>query len=116
MKNDGLSITHSHVGPVCVVTLDGRIDSTNADELMMRLKGLFDTGEKNVLVDLAAVLYLTSAAFRALLVATDEAERNAARLALCSVIGQVRELFEMGGLVDAFTILGSREEALAQLG
>ena len=51
MKNDGLSITHSHVGPVCVVTLDGRIDSTNADELMLRLKGLFDTGEKNVLVD-----------------------------------------------------------------
>jgi len=83
---------------------------------MMRLKGLINAGEKSVLVDLGAVLYLTSAAFRALLVATDEAERNAASLALCSVIGQVRELFEMGGLVDAFTILGSREEALAQLG
>jgi hypothetical protein len=31
------------------------------------------------------------------------------------VIGHVRELFEMGGLLDAFTIHGSREEALAQL-
>jgi hypothetical protein len=34
---------------------------------------------------------------------------------LCSVLGQVRELFEMGGLLDAFTIHGSREEALARL-
>jgi hypothetical protein len=28
----------------------------------------------------------------------------------------VRELFEMGGLLDVFTIHGSREEALARLG
>jgi hypothetical protein len=28
----------------------------------------------------------------------------------------VRELFEMGGLLDAFTIHASREEALAQTG
>jgi hypothetical protein len=28
----------------------------------------------------------------------------------------VRELFEMGGLLDVFAIHGSREEALRQLG
>ena len=116
MTDGALSITHSRSGQVCVVVLKGRIDSANADDVMTRLKNLFTSGEKNVLVDLGAVLYLTSAAFRALLVASDEAERNAARLALCSVIGQVRDLFEMGGLLDAFTILGSREEALARLG
>ena len=62
-----------------------------------------------------SVLYLTSAAFRALLVATDEAERNGARLTLCGVLGQVRELFEMGGLLNAFTIHASREEACIRL-
>jgi anti-anti-sigma factor len=116
MTSGGLNITHSRTGQVCVVILNGRIDSTNADDLIIRLKNLIDSGEKSVLVDLGAVLYLTSAAFRALLVATDEAERNTGRLALCSVVGHVRELFEMGGLLDAFTILGSREEALARLG
>jgi len=35
---------------------------------------------------------------------------------LSSVFGQVRELFETGGLLDAFTIHASREEALAQTG
>jgi anti-anti-sigma factor len=95
-----------------VLALTGRIDSTNADQLIARVNKLFEAGEKSLVVDLKEVLYLTSAAFRVLLVATDEAERNAARFALCSVLGQVRELFEMGGLLDAFTIHASREEAL----
>ena len=116
MTNNSLGIAESRSGQVCVVALTGRIDSTNAEQLITRLNNLISSGEKTILVDLKEVLYLTSAAFRALLVATDEAERNAARFVLCSVLGQVRELFEMGGLVDAFTIHGSREEALAQLG
>ena len=116
MTNNSLGIAESRSGQVCVVALTGRIDSTNAEQLITRLNNLISSGEKTILVDLKEVLYLTSAAFRVLLVATDEAERNTARFVLCSVLGQVRELFEMGGLLDAFTIHGSREEALAQLG
>jgi anti-sigma B factor antagonist len=115
MATNPLSIEESHRGEVCVVALSGRIDSTNAEELMGRLNALLSSGETNVLVDLKGVIYLTSAAFRALLVAADEAERKAARFVLCSVLGQVRELFEMGGLLDAFTIHASRDEALERL-
>jgi len=109
-----LTIAESRVGEVCVVALAGRIDSTNADRVGACLAALLASG-KSVLVDLKDVVYLTSAAFRAFLVAADEADRNSVRLVLCSVIGQVRELFDMGGLLDAFTIHLSRDEALAQL-
>lgn len=115
MTTSGLKIAQGRTGEVCVVTLTGRIDNSNAKDVISELDTLIGSGEKNILLDLAGVLYLTSAAFRALLVATDQAERNAARLALCSVTGHVRDLFEMGGLLDSFTILGSRDEALAQL-
>jgi anti-anti-sigma factor len=116
MSNSALSIGQTHTGSVCIVTLSGRIDSTNANEVMGELTRLIAAGEKSILVDLSAVLYLTSAAFRALLVATDEAERQTARFALCNLAGHVRELFEMGGLLDVFAIHNSREEALKQLG
>jgi anti-anti-sigma factor len=109
-------MTETRSGNICIVSLAGRIDSTNAGDFTTRLSGLISSGEKSILVDFANVLYLTSAAFRALLVATDEAERSAARFVLCSIAGQVRELFEMGGLLDVFTIHSSREEALAKLG
>jgi anti-anti-sigma factor len=115
-KMNALSIGQTHAGNVCIVTLSGRIDSTNANDMMAELARLISSGEKSILVDLGAVLYLTSAAFRALLVATDEAERQAAKFALCSLGGHVRELFEMGGLLEAFAIHDSREEALRQLG
>jgi len=116
MSANSLEIAEVRSGEAYVLALSGRIDSTNADQLMARLSKLFEAGAKDLVVDFKEVLYLTSAAFRVLLVATDEAERNTARLVLCSVLGQVRELFEMGGLLDAFTIHGSREEALARLG
>lgn len=115
MNNGTLNIDHANLGKVCVVTLAGRIDSSNANEVMVALTRLVAAGEKFILVDLGAVLYLTSAAFRALLVATDEAERQASKLALCSLAGHVRELFEMGGLLEVFAIHSSREEALSQL-
>ena len=116
MSANSLEITEVRSGRACVLALSGRIDSTNSDQLLARVSKLFEAGEKTLVVDFKDVLYLTSAAFRALLVATDDAERSAARFALCSVLGQVRELFEMGGLLDAFTIHASREEALAQMG
>jgi stage II sporulation protein AA (anti-sigma F factor antagonist) len=116
MNNSALNIGQTHAGNVCVVTLSGRIDSTNANDVMAELTRVISSGEKSVLVDLGAVLYLTSAAFRALLVATDEAERSAAKFALCSLATHVRELFEMGGLLEVFTIHNTREEALKQLG
>jgi len=115
MNTAALTIGESHEGNFCVVTLSGRVDSTNANDLMARLKALISSGEKSIVVDCGAVLYLTSAAFRALLVATDEAERNAAKFVLCSLGGHVRELFEMGGFLDVFSIYSSRAEAVAKL-
>src|SRR5882672_9382539 len=97
-----LSIGQTRVGNVCIVMPSGRIDSANANDLMAELTGLISSGEKSILVDLGAVLYLTSAAFRALLVATNAAERGAAKFALCNLAGHVRELFEMSGLLEVF--------------
>ena len=115
-RMSALSIGQTRAEGVCIVTLSGRIDSTNANDVMALLLRLLSSGEKSILVDLGAVLYLTSAAFRALLVATDKAAHQAAKFALCSLAGHARELFEMAGLLDVFAIHGSRDEALKQLG
>ena len=115
MDKNTMEIAEARAGRACVLALAGRIDSTNAEQLTERVNKLLAAGEKNLVVDLEGVLFLTSAAFRVLLVATERAEQNAARFVLCSVFGQVRQLFEMVGLIDAFTIHNSLDEALAQL-
>jgi anti-anti-sigma factor len=115
MADAALKMEDRRQGQVCVLSINGRIDSANATVLLDRLNALLSAGVKTILIDFKNVLYLTSAGFRVLLVATDEAERNSARVVLCGVLGQVFELFEMGGLLDVFTIHSSQEDALARL-
>jgi hypothetical protein len=51
MNNTALSIGQTRAGNVCVVTLSGRIDSTNANDVMAELTRLISSGEKSILVD-----------------------------------------------------------------
>ncbi len=115
MAESSLQIQESRRDAVCVVSLTGRIDSSNAEQLTTRLNSLLSSGASGILIDMKQVIYLTSAAFRVLLLATDEAERRDVRFMLCGVLGQVRELFEMGGLLDAFPIRANSDEAIREL-
>jgi anti-anti-sigma factor len=116
MTTDSLSMTESRNGEFCLLSLSGRIDSSNAGTLTARLAELIASGAKTIVIDLVSVMYLTSAAFRALLVANRDLAAKSGQLALCGLIGQVRDLFEMGGLLNVFTVFPSREEALSKLG
>jgi hypothetical protein len=60
-----------------------------------------------------AVLYRTSAAFRTLLVATDEAECSAARIVPGNPAGNAGNVYGTNRLMDLFATHGSRHEALA---
>jgi anti-anti-sigma factor len=115
MSDAGLKIAQQHAGQVCVVTLTGRVDNSTAGQLQAQLKALIDAAEKAILLDLAAVTYLNSAAVRVLLIAGKQTDGAGARFALCNVTGHVRDLFEIGELTQSFTILGARDEAVARL-
>ena len=49
MSNTLLKMEDSHAGPVCVLSISGRIDSGNAAELLDRLNRLLLSGEKTIL-------------------------------------------------------------------
>jgi anti-anti-sigma factor len=115
MNNESLSLTESKHGDICVLAVSGRIDSSNASTFMSRLGDLISSGATKILVDLGSVMYLTSAAFRALLVANRDIAAKDGKLSLCGLSGQVRELFEIGGLLEVFTIYASREDAFSKL-
>jgi anti-anti-sigma factor len=48
-----------------------------------------------------------------LLVARKRAEEVGSRLVLCGLSAKVRQLFDLGGFLDLFTIAGSRDDAVA---
>jgi anti-anti-sigma regulatory factor len=59
--------------------------------------------------------YISSAGFRALLIANRAAAGQQGKLALCGVIGEVKRLFDIGGFTDEFVICPTQADGIGKL-
>jgi len=91
----------------------GRVDSTTAPLLQERLVSLMNGPQTRIVIDFTRLEYISSAGFRVLLLAAKRAEQNGSSLVLCGISGKVRQLFDLGGFLDLFTMASSREEGIA---
>jgi anti-anti-sigma factor len=66
-------------------------------------------------VDLKNIAYISSAGFRALLIANRAAAGQQGKLALCGVIGEVKRLFDIGGFTDEFVICPTQADGIGKL-
>ncbi len=102
-------------GEITVVEVKGRIDGNTARAFGERLTDLIKAGRARLVVDLKHIIYISSAGFRALLVAGRLAEETNGTLALCSLSSEVQRLFDLGAFTDLFVIYASREEGVTKL-
>ena len=102
-------------GAVATVQPSGRIDSATAKDFGERVCGLIRNGATRVVIDFQDIAYISSAGFRALLIAGKLVEETQGRLALCGLNGEVRRLFDIAAFTDLFVILPTREECIAKL-
>jgi anti-anti-sigma factor len=100
---------------VTIVEAYGRIDSTTAREFGDRLVSLVQAGSGSLVVDLKNIAYISSAGFRALLIANRAAVGKQGKLALCGVIGEVKRLFDIGGFTNEFVICPTQADGIGKL-
>jgi anti-sigma B factor antagonist len=100
---------------IAALELAARIDSTTAPGLQDQLSRLVKSGCRGLIVDFKQVMYISSAGFRALLIAAQLGESTRCTLALCGLGVEVRRMFEMGAFDQVFTILATREECATHL-
>jgi anti-sigma B factor antagonist len=110
-----MEIAEQHSGEVTIVEVKGRIDSNTAKALDERLTNLIKAGRGRLMIDFKNIIYISSAGFRALLVAGRLAEETKSTLALCSLSSEIQRLFDLGAFTDLFVIYSSREEGLSKL-
>lgn len=111
-----MDLREEKIGEVSVLEVNGRIDSTTAPVLEKRLTASLGAPKVRVVLDLSRLEYISSAGFRILLLAARRAEETGSRFVLCGVAGKVSQLFDLGGFLDLFTIVGSRDEGIAATG
>jgi anti-anti-sigma factor len=98
-----------------LVIAEGRLDFGAAPGFQRALEQAL-TGARALIVDCAALDYVSSAGLRAFLQGARAAQRAGTPFALCALRPAVREVFELSGFSRIITVHPDRASALAALG
>ncbi len=96
-----------------IVSINGRLDTTNYNLLEKKLMELIDGLQQQILVECSNMDYVSSSGLRILLMALKKISQVNGRFALCGLQENIREIFEISGFTSIFPIYTSRDHALA---
>ncbi len=97
-----LNISKSGTEEVLNIVLEGRLDTTTAPELEEEINGCID-GVKELTLDMTKLEYVSSAGLRVLL-STQKKMNKQGSMVVKNVTEEVREIFDVTGFSDIFTI------------
>lgn len=103
MADSNLNIEVKSLKRVDVVTVSGRIDSSNASSFDDALKGILDNGRHKIVLDLNGVNYMSSAGLRAMVAALRECKKHRGDVRLADISERVSEVLSLAGLDSLFT-------------
>ena len=98
-----------------VIRPQGRLDSASSPALERQALDVIDGGGRRLLLDFAALDYISSAGLRAALAVAKRMNAAGGKLALCSLNPQIAEVFEMSGVNTILDIHPTIESASARL-
>lgn len=103
---------------VLVISTGGRIDYQNAEEFKSALMPHIENcraGGDQVVLDLSALEYVSSAGLRVLMIAAKESKARNGKLLAVALQPVVREIFEISRFNLVFEIFNSVRDALAKI-
>jgi anti-sigma B factor antagonist len=89
---------------VDLVTVSGRIDSSNAAEFEKHLKELMEGGRHRLVLNLAGVTYMSSAGLRTLVSTLKECKKKSGDVRLAAPSERVAEVLSLAGLDSLFQV------------
>lgn len=97
---------------VSVVKVSGRVDSATAPELEKSLQGLLDSNRNQIVLDLQATEYMSSAGLRVLVAMHKAAKKGSGGLCLAQPSARVSEVLDLAGLTPVFDVYPDLVEAV----
>lgn len=107
-----INTTEETAAGIPVVVLRGEIDLHTCPELRNTLQGLLDAGKSRIVLNLAEVPYLDSAALGVLVDAVRRAREQGGTIHLVEVTPFVRRAFEITRLIKIFQVHDTVADAL----
>ena len=107
-----MDIREERKGTVLILSVAGRLDSTNSSELENVISEHINRGEKTILVNCERLAYVSSSGLRVLLMGLKKMQASQGTFALCSLQAAIKEIFDISGFTGIFRIYGSMTEAI----
>lgn len=107
-----MQIETSKIDQTVVLTIKGRMDVIAAMEYEKAIMACIQGGDRQFVVDLDALDYISSAGLRSLLTTAKKIKGLKGTVNFCNVKGVVQEVFAMSGFDSILTIFKSVKDAL----
>ena len=110
-----IEIQQEQIGSVRVLDLSGRLDTETAVDVELALQDLLAAGEREFLIDLSGIGYVSSAGLRVLLSLAKQLDGGKGSLRLCGLNAAVTQVFDVAGFSKLFAIFPDRTAALPKV-
>ena len=104
MSDTAMNFSVESMKRVDLVTVSGRIDSSNASDFEGNLRELTGNGRSNLVLNLAGVTYMSSAGLRALVSTLKECKKRSGDVRIATPSERVAEVLTLAGLDTLFQV------------
>jgi len=95
-----------------IVSVEGRVDTTNASEFEKAMMEVIDGGSSKIILNCAGLNYISSSGLRVFLIVQKKMMATKGLFRLCNMQPGIHEIFEISGFTSIFSISPDLETAL----
>ena len=108
-----MEIKTTESGDVSVLEIQGHLDTNTSPEAEASINALIEGGTSKILINFAALEYISSAGLRVLLATAKKLKAAGGDLKICSLNDTVQEVFDISGFSSILAVSNDQDEALA---
>lgn len=107
-----MNITSTPLKQGIKITLEGRIDTTNYNELEQAVNKLFEEGVQEIYLDCSGLSYISSSGLRVFLTIQKKMMACGGKFLLYAMQPTIKEIFDISGFSSIFAIFETEDDAL----
>ncbi len=107
-----MNIDVKNMNDYVVVSVEGRLDTTQSDNFEKNMSELVTTGKNRIILDCSKLEYISSSGLRVFLIMQKKMMTSSGQLRICCLQPSIREIFEISGFTMIFSIFTDIQEAL----
>jgi len=107
-----MEVTAQKEGDYRIISIEGRMDASNASEFETVVNQEIDNGTKKIIVDLSKLEYISSAGLRSMLLLAKGMQKSGGSCVICALRNVVLEVFKISGFLNIFKVFETVEGAM----